>query len=181
MGVAALLERDELLARLDEARSGGGRLVFVGGEAGVGKTSPRGPRPSTRDPAALTAVRSSAQARAASDEERYRVVGHSSTPEGAVARRDGHRQASRLRRVGVTVAQASPFDDRRTLRRSADRRARARSRGSLAGDRLHGDEASSPGADQDRQSSAQRGAVPADGSAVADTVLVRPDPELVAA
>ena len=39
MGVAALLERDDLLARLDEARSGGGRLVFAGGEAGVGKTS----------------------------------------------------------------------------------------------------------------------------------------------
>jgi DNA-binding CsgD family transcriptional regulator len=38
-GVGALLERDELLARLDEARADGGRLVFVGGEAGVGKTS----------------------------------------------------------------------------------------------------------------------------------------------
>ena len=38
-----LLERDELLAQLraacDEARAGSGRLVFVGGEAGVGKTS----------------------------------------------------------------------------------------------------------------------------------------------
>jgi len=37
--VGALLERDELLARLEQARVGGGRLVFVGGEAGVGKTS----------------------------------------------------------------------------------------------------------------------------------------------
>ena len=37
--MAALLERDELLARLEEARAEGGRLVFVGGEAGVGKTS----------------------------------------------------------------------------------------------------------------------------------------------
>jgi DNA-binding CsgD family transcriptional regulator len=38
-----LLERDDLLAQLhgalDEARAGSGRLVFVGGEAGVGKTS----------------------------------------------------------------------------------------------------------------------------------------------
>jgi DNA-binding CsgD family transcriptional regulator/tetratricopeptide (TPR) repeat protein len=38
-----LLERDALLAELhasfDEARAGAGRLVFVGGEAGVGKTS----------------------------------------------------------------------------------------------------------------------------------------------
>ena len=34
-----LLERDELLARLDSARAEGGRLVFVGGEAGVGKTA----------------------------------------------------------------------------------------------------------------------------------------------
>jgi DNA-binding CsgD family transcriptional regulator len=38
-----LLERDELLAQLhaayDEARAGSGRLVFVGGEAGIGKTS----------------------------------------------------------------------------------------------------------------------------------------------
>jgi predicted ATPase len=38
-----LLERDELLAELHsayaEARAGNGRLVFVGGEAGVGKTS----------------------------------------------------------------------------------------------------------------------------------------------
>ena len=38
-----LLERDELLAQLRtayaEARAGSGRLVFVGGEAGVGKTS----------------------------------------------------------------------------------------------------------------------------------------------
>jgi predicted ATP-dependent serine protease len=37
--VAELLERDDLLARLDELRGEGGRLVFVGGEAGVGKTS----------------------------------------------------------------------------------------------------------------------------------------------
>jgi DNA-binding CsgD family transcriptional regulator/tetratricopeptide (TPR) repeat protein len=35
----ALLERDELLARLEAARAAGGRLVLVGGEAGVGKTS----------------------------------------------------------------------------------------------------------------------------------------------
>jgi hypothetical protein len=35
----ALLERDELLARLAEARGYGGRLVFLGGEAGVGKTA----------------------------------------------------------------------------------------------------------------------------------------------
>jgi DNA-binding CsgD family transcriptional regulator len=34
-----LLERDELLARLEEARVDGGRLIFVGGEAGVGKTA----------------------------------------------------------------------------------------------------------------------------------------------
>ena len=34
-----LLEREELLALLEHARSEGGRLVFVGGEAGVGKTS----------------------------------------------------------------------------------------------------------------------------------------------
>jgi DNA-binding CsgD family transcriptional regulator/tetratricopeptide (TPR) repeat protein len=34
-----LLERDDLLARLDELRREGGRLVFLGGEAGVGKTS----------------------------------------------------------------------------------------------------------------------------------------------
>ena len=34
-----LLERAELLARLEELRSQGGRLVLVGGEAGVGKTS----------------------------------------------------------------------------------------------------------------------------------------------
>jgi DNA-binding CsgD family transcriptional regulator len=33
------LERDELLAQLEAAREEGGRLVFVGGEAGVGKTS----------------------------------------------------------------------------------------------------------------------------------------------
>src|SRR5688572_18097681 len=35
----ALLERDELLEALDAARREGGRLVFVGGEAGVGKTA----------------------------------------------------------------------------------------------------------------------------------------------
>ena len=36
----ALLEREELLAQLDALQAeGGGRLVFVGGEAGVGKTS----------------------------------------------------------------------------------------------------------------------------------------------
>ena len=34
-----LLERDELLAELDTSRTEGGRLVFVGGEAGVGKTA----------------------------------------------------------------------------------------------------------------------------------------------
>ena len=34
-----LLERDDLLAQLTAAHSAGGRLVFVGGEAGVGKTS----------------------------------------------------------------------------------------------------------------------------------------------
>jgi len=34
-----LLEREELLALLEHARSEGGRLVFLGGEAGVGKTS----------------------------------------------------------------------------------------------------------------------------------------------
>ena len=33
-----LLERGELLAQLDAARAEGGRLLFVGGEAGVGKT-----------------------------------------------------------------------------------------------------------------------------------------------
>jgi DNA-binding CsgD family transcriptional regulator/tetratricopeptide (TPR) repeat protein len=38
-GVAELLEREELLAQLDRARADGGRLLFVGGEAGVGKTS----------------------------------------------------------------------------------------------------------------------------------------------
>ena len=37
--MAALLEREELLARLEDARGEGGRLVFVGGEAGVGKTA----------------------------------------------------------------------------------------------------------------------------------------------
>ena len=37
--MAELLERAELLARLDELRAVGGRLVFVGGEAGVGKTA----------------------------------------------------------------------------------------------------------------------------------------------
>jgi DNA-binding CsgD family transcriptional regulator len=37
--MTALLERGDLLAQLEAARSEGGRLVFVGGEAGVGKTS----------------------------------------------------------------------------------------------------------------------------------------------
>jgi DNA-binding CsgD family transcriptional regulator len=37
--MAELLERDDLLAQLDAARVEGGRLVFVGGEAGVGKTA----------------------------------------------------------------------------------------------------------------------------------------------
>jgi DNA-binding CsgD family transcriptional regulator len=37
--VSDLLERDDLLARLGSLRADGGRLVFVGGEAGVGKTS----------------------------------------------------------------------------------------------------------------------------------------------
>jgi DNA-binding CsgD family transcriptional regulator len=37
--VTALLERDELLAALASASTSGGQLVFVGGEAGVGKTS----------------------------------------------------------------------------------------------------------------------------------------------
>ncbi len=37
--MSALLEREDLLARLDTLRADGGRLVFVGGEAGVGKTS----------------------------------------------------------------------------------------------------------------------------------------------
>jgi DNA-binding CsgD family transcriptional regulator len=37
--VSELLEREDLLARLESAREQGGRLVFVGGEAGVGKTS----------------------------------------------------------------------------------------------------------------------------------------------
>jgi DNA-binding CsgD family transcriptional regulator/tetratricopeptide (TPR) repeat protein len=37
--VPGLIERDELLARLAGARDDGGRLVFVGGEAGVGKTA----------------------------------------------------------------------------------------------------------------------------------------------
>lgn len=34
-----LLEREDLLARLEDARRAGGRLVFVGGEAGAGKTA----------------------------------------------------------------------------------------------------------------------------------------------
>jgi len=34
-----LLERVDLLAQLEAARAEGGRLIFVGGEAGVGKTS----------------------------------------------------------------------------------------------------------------------------------------------
>jgi MoxR-like ATPase len=37
--VTALLERDALLERLEADRREGGRLVFVGGEAGVGKTA----------------------------------------------------------------------------------------------------------------------------------------------
>ena len=37
--VAALLEREELLAALAAEATRGGRLVFVGGEAGVGKTA----------------------------------------------------------------------------------------------------------------------------------------------
>jgi tetratricopeptide (TPR) repeat protein len=37
--MAELLEREDLLAELDAARRDRGRLVFVGGEAGVGKTS----------------------------------------------------------------------------------------------------------------------------------------------
>ena len=37
--MTALLERDELLAALASASAQGGRLVFVGGEAGVGKTT----------------------------------------------------------------------------------------------------------------------------------------------
>ncbi|HEX4929534.1 MAG TPA: AAA family ATPase, partial [Gaiellaceae bacterium] len=37
--MAELLERGELLARLEADRAEGGRLVFVGGEAGVGKTA----------------------------------------------------------------------------------------------------------------------------------------------
>jgi DNA-binding CsgD family transcriptional regulator len=37
--VDGLLEREDLLARLEEARAAGGRLVFVAGEAGAGKTA----------------------------------------------------------------------------------------------------------------------------------------------
>lgn len=37
--MSELLERDDLLARLEGLRGEGGRLVFVGGEAGVGKTA----------------------------------------------------------------------------------------------------------------------------------------------
>ena len=37
--VDALLERGELLAQLDALRAEGGRLTFVGGEAGVGKSA----------------------------------------------------------------------------------------------------------------------------------------------
>lgn len=37
--MADLLERGDLLAQLETARAEGGRLVFVGGEAGVGKTA----------------------------------------------------------------------------------------------------------------------------------------------
>lgn len=39
VSVTTLLERDELLDMLDSAGNAGGRLVFVGGEAGVGKTA----------------------------------------------------------------------------------------------------------------------------------------------
>ena len=39
VSVTTLLERDELLDALDSAGNAGGRLVFVGGEAGVGKTA----------------------------------------------------------------------------------------------------------------------------------------------
>ena len=39
--MSELLERDALLDRLESLRSEGGRLVFVGGEAGVGKTVAR--------------------------------------------------------------------------------------------------------------------------------------------
>lgn len=43
MGAARLLEREELLCRLEEhlkaSRHGSGRLVFIGGGAGAGKTS----------------------------------------------------------------------------------------------------------------------------------------------
>ena len=37
--MGGLLEREELLGLLEEAQREGGRLVFVGGEAGVGKTA----------------------------------------------------------------------------------------------------------------------------------------------
>jgi len=37
--MTGLLEREELLAQLELARAAGGRLLFVGGEAGVGKTA----------------------------------------------------------------------------------------------------------------------------------------------
>lgn len=37
--MSELLEREDLLTRLEKLRGDGGRLVFVGGEAGVGKTS----------------------------------------------------------------------------------------------------------------------------------------------
>ena len=37
--IARLVEREALLARLTDARGEGGRLLFVGGEAGVGKTT----------------------------------------------------------------------------------------------------------------------------------------------
>jgi predicted ATPase len=38
--VSDLIEREALLAQLANARREGGRLILVGGEAGVGKTSP---------------------------------------------------------------------------------------------------------------------------------------------
>src|SRR5918994_3393513 len=37
--MAELLEREDLLAQLEAARAEGGRLLFLGGEAGVGKTT----------------------------------------------------------------------------------------------------------------------------------------------
>ena len=42
-----LLEREQLLAELEALRTQGGHLVFVGGEAGVGKSA-FGPEPTQR-------------------------------------------------------------------------------------------------------------------------------------